>query len=127
MRLIPYTKQLGSIELSSLTYQVVKALCESNSTLATNLILSQHDLDPKEAAAAVRTIRNMPDYPWNYIVDWSVQAELEITDAEHALINSMYRAEHPLKVTAIKFLRNQYELGLKEAKDICDYIGAQSC
>jgi ribosomal protein L7/L12 len=42
----------------------------------------------------------------------------EITDAEYDLIASMTEQ----KVKAIKFIRGQYSLGLKEAKDICDAI-----
>ncbi len=42
----------------------------------------------------------------------------EITDAEHALVTNM----SDNKVKAIKFIREQHGLGLKEAKDICDCI-----
>jgi ribosomal protein L7/L12 len=42
----------------------------------------------------------------------------EISDAEYELIAAM----SDNKVRAIKFLRGQHSLGLKEAKDICDAI-----
>lgn len=43
----------------------------------------------------------------------------EITDAEYDLIRYMSESN---KVAAIKFVRAQYDLGLKEAKDICDAV-----
>jgi ribosomal protein L7/L12 len=41
-----------------------------------------------------------------------------VTDAEYELIYSLSNS----KVVAIKFIRAQYGLGLKTAKDLCDTI-----
>ena len=46
--------------------------------------------------------------------------EFTVSGAEFDVIVSLYKLEQ--KVIAIKFLRLQYNLGLKEAKDICDGI-----
>ena len=46
---------------------------------------------------------------------------VEITDAEAALIVQLYAREQ--KVTAVKFLKDQYGLCLKTAKDVCDKVG----
>lgn len=48
----------------------------------------------------------------------------DITTAEYDLIHSLYYTNQ--KVTAIKFLRNQYQLSLLESKSICDVIGDTS-
>ncbi len=52
-----------------------------------------------------------------------VRAEYTVTDAEYDLIYALYTLSDPRKVTAVKFVKNQYNLSLKEAKDICDEIG----
>jgi len=57
----------------------------------------------------------------NYAVAYS---SLTVTDAEYDLVYTLYRMHEPLKVTAVKFIRNQYRLGLREAKDVCDVIGS---
>ena len=55
------------------------------------------------------------------VVTYTVVTEtFSITDAEYDLIYSLYTMENPRKVTAVKFLRNQYGIELKRAKDICD-------
>jgi ribosomal protein L7/L12 len=125
MRTFIYEKSLGEIRLSSLTYNIAKALCEDNPELARDLILSQHDLTPWEAKEVVLAMVAMPDHPYTYSVSWSAKAYLQITEAEWSIINSLYRQPVPLKVTAIKFLKEQHGLRLKEAKDICDEIGTQ--
>lgn len=51
-------------------------------------------------------------------------AEFQITVAEYELICKLYTLN--LHVPAIKFLRHQYGIGLKEAKDICDSINDQA-
>ena len=48
--------------------------------------------------------------------------EFTVTDAEYDIIHHLYNKYE--KVLSIKFLRSQYGLGLKEAKDICDAIGS---
>lgn len=50
------------------------------------------------------------------------QEFVNVTEAEYDVVNMLYFFEK--KVTAIKFLRQQYGLDLKRAKDICDAIGA---
>ena len=51
-------------------------------------------------------------------------AEHTVTDAEYDLVYAMFNLANPQKVLAIKFIRTQYGIGLKEAKDICDAIGS---
>jgi ribosomal protein L7/L12 len=51
-------------------------------------------------------------------------ATLEVTNAEYDLVYALYNLTVPQKVQAIKFIRQQYGIGLKEAKDVCDAIGA---
>lgn len=46
-----------------------------------------------------------------------------VTDAEYDLIQTIYRDPTFSKIHAIKFLRQQYRLGLYEAKEIADTIG----
>lgn len=46
----------------------------------------------------------------------------EITDAEYELVQSLYNLPEPKKVTAVKFIKNQYNIALKQAKDICDKL-----
>jgi hypothetical protein len=36
----------------------------------------------------------------------------------------LYNLEQPQKIVAIKFLRMEYDLDLRTAKDVCDAIGA---
>jgi hypothetical protein len=117
-------KTLGEIVPSSLTYSIVKALYKENPSLAKQLILSQHDISPSDAICAVEAISLMPNYPNTYNVSWNISATLEITDAEWGIIHSLYHLPTPLKVTAVKFLKEQHGLRLKAAKDICDYIGS---
>ena len=55
-------------------------------------------------------------------IDYPVRtAEQEITTAEYDLVLNLYQ-QFKDRVLAIKFIRAQYGLGLKEAKDICDTI-----
>ena len=56
-------------------------------------------------------------------IKYPVYAEIEITDAEYALVTALYNLNEPKKVTAVKFLKEQHNLSLKCAKDICDIIG----
>lgn len=46
----------------------------------------------------------------------------EVTDAEIVLVKFLYNETIYGKIQAIKFMRCQYSIGLKEAKDLCDYI-----
>ena len=55
-----------------------------------------------------------------YAVQYATQ---EVTHAEYELVHALYHLREPLKVQAIKFIRQQYNIGLKEAKDACDAIG----
>jgi len=57
----------------------------------------------------------------NYAVTYATQ---EVTQAEYDLVQGLYSQREPLKVTAIKFIRQQYGIGLREAKEVCDTIGA---
>lgn len=52
------------------------------------------------------------------VVQYSTQ---NVTQAEFRLVKELYKQDR--KVTAINFIRRQYNLGLKEAKDVCDKIG----
>ena len=50
-------------------------------------------------------------------------AHKEVTDAEFRLVRRLFRDDQAgNKVTAIKFIREHYCPGLKEAKDICEAI-----
>lgn len=60
--------------------------------------------------------RNIVKYAITYAV-------IEVTDAEYDLVHFLYYKN--MKVTAIKFIRNQYRLGLKEAKEVCDVIASK--
>lgn len=51
-------------------------------------------------------------------------ASQDVTQAEYDLVYALYNFVEPRKVTAIKFIRQQYGIGLREAKDVCDTIGA---
>jgi len=48
----------------------------------------------------------------------------DVTEAEFDVVQALYLKE--MKVVAVKFIRNQYTISLKEAKDICDAIGTTS-
>jgi ribosomal protein L7/L12 len=50
----------------------------------------------------------------------------EVTAAEYDLVHSLYNIATPRKVEAIKFIRHQYNLGLADAKHVCDAIGAKT-
>ena len=54
----------------------------------------------------------------------AVYKQHTVSDAEYDLVHELYNMTDPHKVTAIRFLRLQHNLGLKESKDICDAIGA---
>jgi len=57
-------------------------------------------------------------------VRYAIQyATLEVTQAEYDLVHALYHLREPQNVLAIKFIRQQYGIGLKEAKDACDAIG----
>ena len=47
---------------------------------------------------------------------------LGVTHAEYDLVYTLYHLSEPQKVNAIKFIRQQYNISLKEAKDVCDAI-----
>lgn len=51
----------------------------------------------------------------------AVYKEQQVTPAEFDLVYSLYGMAE--KIKAIKFIRQQYQLSLKEAKDVCDAIG----
>ena len=55
-----------------------------------------------------------------YLVKYETQL---VTEAEYDLVYILYRLQK--SVEAIKFIRQQYGLGLKEAKDVCDAIAAE--
>ena len=60
-----------------------------------------------------------------HVVRYAVKyEEFTVTEAEYNVVAELYRQTQ--KVVAIKFLRQQYGLGLKEAKDICDGIATAS-
>ena len=54
-----------------------------------------------------------------YAVQYATQ---EVTQAEYDLVYAMFHFREPQKVQAIKFIRQQYGIGLKEAKVVCDAI-----
>lgn len=57
-------------------------------------------------------------------VKYAVQyATLNVSDAEYDLVHSLYNLGEPQKIVAMKFIRNQYRIGLKESKDVSDAIG----
>jgi ribosomal protein L7/L12 len=49
---------------------------------------------------------------------------IEVTDAEYALVKALYtlEANSRNKIELIKFVRGQYNLDLRSAKDLCDNI-----
>ena len=58
-----------------------------------------------------------------YAVTYATQ---EVTTAEFDLVHALYNQYNPDKVRAVKFIRGQYGLGLRESKEVCDTIGASS-
>lgn len=48
---------------------------------------------------------------------------VEVTDAEFEIIHSLYHMTQHHKLKAIKFIKDQYDISLKEAMDICNIIG----
>ena len=57
-------------------------------------------------------------------VNYVIEKSFEVTDAEYTVIRNLYLMDPPKKVTAVRFLKDQYHIELKQAKDICDAIGA---
>ena len=57
----------------------------------------------------------------NYVI---TEKSFEVTDAEYAVIRNLYLMDPPRKIIAVKFLKDQYNIELKQAKDICETIGA---
>ena len=55
-----------------------------------------------------------------YTVQYATQ---EVTQAEYDHVLALFNLREPQKVLAYKFIRQQYGIGLKEAKDVCDAIG----
>ena len=54
-------------------------------------------------------------------ITYTIQKNWEITEAETTLIKDMY--SEGKQVIVIKFIRRQYpELGLRDAKQICDVV-----
>ena len=68
------------------------------------------------------TVTTHPTMQHRVVVSYPARLQEQvITDAEHRLIADL----SDRKVTAIKFVRSQYGLGLYEAKAICDTIWRQ--
>ena len=57
-----------------------------------------------------------------FITDQST--EVEVLDHFKTLLHDL--GTNHMNVTAIKFVHNHFDIGLKDAKDIYDYIVAQS-
>lgn len=57
-----------------------------------------------------------------YEVTYTKPVERRITKGEYELINDLNQGPAPNRVAAIKFMRNQYDLTLREAKDICEAV-----
>lgn len=51
-------------------------------------------------------------------------ATQEVSEAEFKLIHRLMTEQPMMKITAIKFAREQYGLGLYEAKKLCEAIAA---
>lgn len=47
---------------------------------------------------------------------------ITVTSDEMAIVWGLHRLPNPRKVLAIKWLRNTAGIGLKEAKDLCEFI-----
>lgn len=47
---------------------------------------------------------------------------ITVTSEEMAIVWGLFRLPKPCKVQAITYLRNSACIGLKEAKDLCEYI-----
>ena len=61
----------------------------------------------------------------NIQVQYAVKYETQlVTEAEYDLVYALYNQREPNKVRAIEFIRQQYSLGMKESKDVCDAIAA---
>lgn len=56
-----------------------------------------------------------------YAVQYATQ---EVTQAEYDHVIALVNLREPQKMLAIKFICQQYGIGLKEAKDVCDEIFA---
>lgn len=122
MKNIRYMSAKGSITLNPTVFKVVREL--TSETLALDLLQHSHpELFRQDAAALLKVVQLSCDYPYSYVFWWEGITELNIEDCEYNLIHTMYTAAIPMKVPAIKFLKEQYGLRLKAAKDICDAIG----
>ena len=53
---------------------------------------------------------------------YPVRAFQDVTDAEFCVVNRLMTEQPTMKVTAIKFAKEQYGLGLSEAKALCERI-----
>ena len=82
------------------------------------------EFDALHHAAQLGLYESQPDTN-KIIVFYSVtNNELSVTDAEFELVHYQYNCTNPNKVQAIKFLKAQYMLSLREAKDLANAIGA---
>lgn len=63
----------------------------------------------------------------NVHVQYAVKYETQtVTEAEYDLVHYLFNLpDGSGRVTAIKFIRLQYNLGLKEAKDVCEAIASK--
>ena len=60
-----------------------------------------------------------------YVIYRPKLAEFTVTDAEYALVWSLYNSTNPPKnIAAIRFIKDQYNLPLYDSKAICDVISA---
>jgi ribosomal protein L7/L12 len=51
--------------------------------------------------------------------------EFSIKTHHAVLVWNLYNRECPVKVEAIRFIKDEYKIGLREAKDVCDFIGSR--
>lgn len=106
--------------LTDIEAQVLHVLRSRHISLAVSYVAETCDLTRTEAEYLIAHSANRAqggDYAYS-----DTQKVFVVTDNEYDLIVSLYKLKEPQKIMAIKFLKGQYSLGLKEAKDICDAI-----
>lgn len=111
--------------ISRLDYNIVHGL--GSDTLAASLLERQYMLEACDARELVRALRrdlSVAEVGFGKVEVRAVQERLlELDVAVYDHVHYLYSLEIPLKVPAIRLVRGLSGLGLREAKEMADYIG----
>ena len=110
------------VPVTHMEAQVLAVLISGHISLAVSYASETFDITRSEAEYLVAHCGQYPQEGPHIVSKRPVN--FVITDNEHDLITQLYKLKEPQKVMAIKFLRGQYPLSLREAKDICDTINS---